>query len=97
MYIEAGFGDMALQARGQGTTGASAAQMIGYVDAAIAKGAWLHFYFHEITPVVSDWMTLVDYVTTKRDQNILDVITAPDAVILAQAGKDRLATLVAVA
>jgi hypothetical protein len=102
MYIEAGFADQALQANGQGASLATYATLQGYVDAAIANGTWVHFYFHNVnggTAIDIDMSILgplIDYCVTKRTAGVLDIITAPDAVAIAEAGKARLATLVAV-
>jgi hypothetical protein len=102
MYIDAGFADQALQANGQGASLATYAQLQAYVDAAIANGTWVHFYFHNVnggTAIDIDMSILgplIDYCVTKRTAGVLDIITAPDAVAIAESGKARMATLVAV-
>jgi hypothetical protein len=102
MYIDAGFADQALQANGQGASLATYATLQGYVDAAIANGTWVHFYFHNVnggTAIDIDMSILgplIDYCAAKRDLGVLDIITAPDAVAIADAGKARLATLIPV-
>jgi len=67
---------------GNGVTGATLAQIIAKVDTAILRGLTIVFYLHRITIEggsinisTSDFTGLIDYLSTKKDAGILDVMT----------------------
>lgn len=81
-YSRFGFGDQALVIPGQGVSGATLAQMIAQVDAAILRKSTVLFYFHRITPAggginiaTADFQGLVDYVGAKKRAGQLAVLT----------------------
>jgi hypothetical protein len=92
-YSRFGFGDKALVLPGVGLTAATWDATKLKIDNAILRGETIEFYIHRIVPDSGTWLTstpnpsinvyesffttMIDYLATKRDAGILDVLTKP--------------------
>jgi hypothetical protein len=81
-YTRYGFGDQAMTMAGQALAGQTLVALKAFVDKAILRGTNFVFYTHAVSPGASGGNTdltiltdLLDYIKTKTDAGLLDVLT----------------------
>jgi hypothetical protein len=84
MYTRFGFGDQALVTPSRSTSAKTLADLQPFIDHAIAIGATIELYYHEINSTGgsinnkdTDFYAVMDYIHGKKQAGILDVLTKP--------------------